>query len=229
MSKGKILVFEGLDGSGKQTQSELFYNRLVKEGYNAKKVSFPRYNNDSSALVRMYLRGEFGSDPNEISPYICSTFYAVDRYASYKQDFEEFYNSGGIVIADRYTTSNMLHQASKIPNKKEREKFLLWLYDLEFNIYALPSPDMVFFLDMPLFDTKTLTKDRANKITGASKKDIHETDENHLTSAYITSRELIEKYGWIRINCDKDDIIRTIDDIAQDIYNEFLKRGGGRL
>lgn len=226
MSKGKIIVFEGLDGSGKQTQSELFYKRLADEGCNVKKVSFPRYKSDSSALVRMYLKGEFGFDANEISPYICSTFYAVDRYASYKQDFEDFYNNGGIVVADRYTTSNMLHQASKIHDNKEREKFLSWLYDLEFNIYLLPKPDMVFFLDMPLFDTKILTKDRANKITGASKKDIHETDENHLKLAYITSRELIEKYGWIKINCVKDGEILSIDDIAQNVYNEFIKRGG---
>lgn len=226
MNKGKVIVFEGLDGSGKQTQSELFYKRLIQEGCNVKKVSFPRYDNDSSALVRMYLKGEFGSDPNEISPYICSTFYAVDRYASYKQDFEQFYNSGGIVVADRYTTSNMLHQASKINDKKEREKFLLWLYDLEYNIYALPKPNMVFFLDMSLIDTKTLTKDRANKITGQSSKDIHETDENHLSSAYITSRELIEKYGWIKINCDEGDKIRSIENIAQQIYKEFIKRGG---
>jgi len=226
MSKGKIIVFEGLDGSGKQTQSELFYKRLADEGFNVKKVSFPRYDNDSSVLVRMYLKGEFGSDANEISPYICSTFYAVDRYASYKQDFEGFYNNGGIVVADRYTTSNMLHQASKIHDKEQREKFLKWLYDLEFNIYLLPKPDMVFFLDMPLFDTKILTKDRANKITGASKKDIHETDENHLKSAYITSRELIEKYGWIKINCVKDELILSIDEIAENVYNEFIKRGG---
>lgn len=226
MKKGKIIVFEGLDGSGKQTQSELFYKRLADEGCNVLKVSFPRYDNDSSALVRMYLKGEFGSDANGISPYICSTFYAVDRYASYKQDFEDFYNKGGIVVADRYTTSNMLHQASKIHDNKEREKFLSWLYELEFNIYSLPKPDMVFFLDMPFVDTKILTKDRANKITGASKKDIHETDENHLKSAYITSRELIEKYGWIKINCVKDGIILSIDDIARDVYNEFIKRGG---
>lgn len=226
MKKGKIIVFEGVDGSGKQTQSELFYKRLADEGLNVKKVSFPRYDNDSSALVRMYLKGEFGSDANEISPYICSTFYAVDRYASYKQDFEDFYNNGGIVVADRYTTSNMLHQASKIHDKEQREKFLKWLYDLEFNIYLLPKPDMVFFLDMPLFDTKILTKDRANKITGASKKDIHETDENHLKSAYITSRELIDEYGWIKINCAKDELILSIDEIAENVYNEFIKRGG---
>jgi dTMP kinase len=117
------------------------------------KVSYPRYDNESSALVRMYLRGEFGDNPNEISPYICSTFYAVDRYASYKQDYEQFYNNGGIVIADRYTTSNMLHQASKIQNAFERQKFLDWLYDFEFNLYKLPVPDLVFFLDLSVADT----------------------------------------------------------------------------
>jgi len=228
MNKGKIIVFEGLDGSGKQTQSELFYSRLKKEGYNIKKVSFPRYENESSALVRMYLRGDFGQDANEISPYICSTFYAADRYAAYKQDFEHFYNSGGIIIADRYTTSNMLHQASKIDDKLQRGKFLDWLFDFEFNIYKLPQPDMVFFLDLPPDDTKYLTKNRANKITGESKKDIHEKDENHLIKAYLTAKELIDKYCWISISCVRDNSIRSIGDIAEDIFAEFKKREAQR-
>jgi dTMP kinase len=226
MKKGKMLVFEGLDGSGKQTQSQLLFERLEENGYPVMKVSYPRYDNESSALVRMYLRGEFGDNPNEISPYICSTFYAVDRYASYKQDYEQFYNNGGIVIADRYTTSNMLHQASKIQNAFERQKFLDWLYDFEFNLYKLPVPDLVFFLDLSVADTFNLTKNRANKITGEKKKDIHESNAVHLNSAYDIACELIKKYQWIQIKCITDNKIRTIQDISDEIFKIFLENEG---
>lgn len=226
MKKGKMLVFEGLDGSGKQTQSQLLFERLKENGYPVMKVSYPRYDNESSALVRMYLRGEFGDNPNEISPYICSTFYAVDRYASYKQDYEQFYNNGGIVIADRYTTSNMLHQASKIQNTVERQKFLDWLYDFEFNLYKLPVPDLVFFLDLSVADTFNLTKNRANKITGEQKKDIHESNAVHLNSAHDIAYELIKKYQWIQIKCIIDNKIRTIQDISDEIFKIFLESEG---
>jgi dTMP kinase len=226
MKKGRLLVFEGLDGSGKQTQSQLLYERLKKNGYPVRKVSYPRYDNESSALVRMYLRGEFGQDANEISPYICSTFYAVDRYASYKQDYEEFYKNGGIVIADRYTTSNMLHQASKIQDKNKRKNFLDWLYNFEFKIYGLPVPDLVFFLDLSVEDTFSLTKNRANKITGEEKKDIHETNPAHLSNAHDIAYELIEKYSWTKIKCISDQKIRSIEDISNDIYKIFLESEG---
>jgi len=174
----------------------------------------------------MYLRGEFGQDPNTISPYICSTFYAIDRYASYKQDYEAFYNNEGIVIADRYTTSNMLHQASKIQDKKERQKFLDWLYDFEFNLYGLPVPDVVFFLDLSVADTVSLTKDRANKITGNEKKDIHEANAAHLNSAHDIAYELIEKYNWTKIKCINANEIRSIENISDDIYKLFLESEG---
>ncbi len=226
MKKGRLLVFEGLDGSGKQTQSQLLYEKLKKNKYPVMKVSYPRYDNESSALVRMYLRGEFGQDPNTISPYICSTFYAIDRYASYKQDYEAFYNNEGIVIADRYTTSNMLHQASKIQDKKERQKFLDWLYDFEFNLYGLPVPDVVFFLDLSVADTVSLTKDRANKITGNEKKDIHEANAAHLNSAHDIAYELIEKYNWTKIKCINANEIRSIENISDDIYKLFLESEG---
>ncbi len=137
MKKGKLIVFEGLDGSGKQTQSALFFQRLKEQGAAVMKVSYPRYDNPSSSLVKMYLAGEFGQNPDEVSPYISSTFFAVDRYASYKQDYETFYSDGGIVIADRYTTSNILHQASKIADIDERQRFLSWLTDLEYNMACL--------------------------------------------------------------------------------------------
>ncbi|MEG0378064.1 MAG: thymidylate kinase, partial [Eubacterium sp.] len=113
-NKGRLIVVEGVDGSGKQTQTDLLFDRLIKEGFPVKKVSYPRYHKDSTAMVKLYLNGAFGEDPDSVSPYIASTFYAADRYASYKEDYEDFYRDGGIVIADRYTTSNMVHQAGKI-------------------------------------------------------------------------------------------------------------------
>lgn len=223
MAKGKMIVFEGLDGSGKQTQSELFFQALKAADRKVIKISYPRYDNESSALVKMYLRGDFGTNPEAVSPYAASTFFAVDRYASYKQDYEDFYKDGGIVIADRYTTANMLHQGSKIRDARERAAFLDWLWELEFTLYGLPVPDNVFFLDMPLGSAKELTKSRLNKITGKAQKDIHEASEDHLKNACETAEELIKKYGWIRIDCIQDGAVRSIDDIKMEIMTIFLK------
>ena len=141
--KGKLIIIEGSDGSGKATQTKKLYDRLEAENYKIKKVEFPNYNSESSALVKMYLRGDFGKNATDVDPYVCSTFYAVDRYASFKTGWEEFYNNGGIIICDRYTTSNMVHQASKI-DESERDKYLDWLNDLEFNLYKIPKPDCVW-------------------------------------------------------------------------------------
>ena len=177
---GKLFVIEGTDGSGKQTQSTLLQQRLKEKNIDFKSVSFPNYENDSSALVKMYLNGEFGTDAKKISPYIASTFFAADRYATYKRYLEEYYENGGIIIADRYTTSNMVHQAGKIRDKKERDKFIEWLWDFEFKLYELPIPTEVFFLNMPIEYSEKLMKDRENKITHETKKDIHEKDEEYL-------------------------------------------------
>ncbi len=226
MAKGKMIVFEGLDGSGKQTQSELFFQTLKKMNKQVMKISYPRYDNDSSALVKMYLGGAFGDEPQAVNAYAASTFFAVDRYASYKQDYETFYNNGGIVVADRYTTANMLHQGSKVDDAKARKVFLDWVWDLEFVRYGLPVPDEVFFLNMPLEGAKMLTEKRANKITGAAQKDIHEASDRHLTRAYETANELIERYEWTQINCMHKGAIRSIEEIAKEILEIFLKKEG---
>ena len=181
---GKLFVIDGTDGSGKETQSNKLKERFELEGIRYKNVSFPNYNSPSSSLVKMYLNGEFGSNAKDVSAYIASTFYAADRYATYKKELEEFYNNGGIILADRYTTSNMIHQAGKIKDEEEREQFLNWLFDLEFNIYKIPKPTKVFFLNMPIERVKELIKERENKITHSDQKDIHEKDENHLIDAY---------------------------------------------
>jgi len=219
---GKIIVIEGLDGCGKQTQSEKLFNRLKEEGKNIMKLAYPRYDNPSSSLVKMYLSGEFGKNANDVSAYIASTFYAVDRYASYKQDYEEFYKNGGIVLLDRYVTANMVHQSSKIDNLEEKEKFLNWLADFEYGLFGIPKPDKIFFLNMPPHVSQKLIKERENKFSHDKQKDIHESDVNHLQHAYDNACYLINKYSWDNINCTNNDVLRTIDDIHEEIYKKTL-------
>ena len=209
---------------GKQTQFELLKKSLEKDGIEYKTVSFPNYDSPSSSLVKMYLSGEFGEDAKEISPYIASTFYAADRYATFKKDFEEFYKKGGIILADRYTTANMVHQAGKISDKDERKKFLDWLFDLEFNLYGLPVPSKVFFLNMPPKNAIELIKNRENKFTHTEKKDIHERDKSHIVDSYETACSLVNDYDWYEVKCVKNDgSIRTVDEIHNEIYEEVKK------
>ena len=223
MEQGKLFVIDGTDGSGKQTQLQKLKERFEREGVSFKDVSFPNYESESSSLVKMYLNGDFGSNAQEISPYIASTFYAADRYATFKTKYEEYYNNGGIILADRYTTANMVHQAGKIKDDKEREKFLDWLWDFEFNLYGLPVPTQVFFLNMPIEYSEKLMQNRANKITHEEKKDIHERDKEHLKDSYNEACKLVQKYNWFEIKCVKDGNIRTIDDIHEEIYKEIQK------
>lgn len=220
---GKLFVIDGTDGSGKQTQSNLLKERLKKDEIDFKSVSFPNYGSPTSTLVKMYLEGDFGENQKDVSPYIASTFYAADRYATFKKDFEEYYNNGGIIIADRYTTSNMIHQAGIIKDKQEREKFLKWLWDFEFNLYGLPIPTEVIFLNMPPDYTEKLIQDRENKITHEKKKDIIEKNKQNTIDAYNNALELVKKYNWYEIKCVKDDKIRTIEDINDEIY-ELVKK-----
>lgn len=221
--KGKLIIIEsGSDGSGKATQSEYLYNRLIKDNIKVRKVEFPNYKSEASALVKMYLRGDFGKDPSDVSPYIASTFFTVDRYASYKKDWEEFYKDGGIIISDRYTTSNMVHQASKFSTKKEKDDFLDWLWDFEFNLYGLPVPDKVFFLDMPVEFTQKLTFNRKNKITGEKEKDIHESNRKYLDTTYENGVYIAKKYGWERVECIENDKVKTIREISDFIYDSAI-------
>ena len=220
---GKLFVIDGTDGSGKQTQLGELKNRLNKEKIDYRVVSFPNYDSKTSTLVKMYLSGEFGTNSKEISPYIASTFYAADRYATYQTELKEYYENGGLILADRYTTSNMIHQAGKIKDKKERDKFLKWLWDFEFNLYKLPIPTEVFFLNMPVEKSLELIANRDNKFTHSSKKDIHERDKNHLIDAYSAACDVAKDYNWYEVKCVKDDKIRTIEDIHEEIYNEIKK------
>lgn len=221
--RGKLFIIEGLDGSGKETQTKRLYNRLKEEKINIKKVEYPNYKSDSSALVKMYLNGEFGNNVEDVDAYVSSTFYAVDRYASYKTEWEDFYLNGGVVLADRYTSSNMIHQASKIDGNEERDKYLQWLDEFEFDMYGLPRPTKVIFINMPPEYSKQLIANRDNKITGEIKKDIHERDFEYLKKSYDNALNIAKTYNWTIIDCVKDGKLLTIDQIHDMIYMEIKK------
>ena len=146
---GILIAIDGVDASGKQTQTELLKKRLENNELKIKSVSFPAYDNPSSTLVKMYLNGEFGDKPSDVNAYATSTFFAADRFATYKTDWGKDYENGTLILADRYVSSNLIHQASKIENQEEKDKFLTWLDDLEYNVYGLPRPNVTIFLDMP--------------------------------------------------------------------------------
>lgn len=222
--KGKLIIIEaGSDASGKATQTKRLFTRMKNERYNIRKVEYPNYKSSSSALVKMYLNGEFGYRPEDVNAYAASTFYSVDRYASYTKEWKRYYQNGGIVLADRYTTSNMVHQASKLEDEEERNKYLDWLWDLEFVKLGLPVPDMVIFLDVPPVISNGLMCNRNNKITGGSKKDIHESDSEYLRKTYVNACRIAEKYNWKRIQCIEGSFLRSIEDIHNEIYDYVVK------
>ncbi|HSN58820.1 MAG TPA: thymidylate kinase [Clostridiaceae bacterium] len=222
VKRGKVIVIEGSDGSGKATQTKKLFDRLAEDGFSIRKVEYPNYGSDSSALVKMYLGGEFGSRPDDVNPYAASSFYAVDRYASYKKEWEDFYFAGGIVLADRYTTANMVHQATKIDDPALRESFLDWLWDYEFVKLGLPVPDCVIFLDVDPSCSRRLMENRSNKINGEQDKDIHEKDPVFLQKSHASSCLVAEKYGWIRVSCLDSGELREIDDIHEEIYSRVI-------
>ena len=212
---GKLIVIEGTDGSGKSTQFRLLTQRLENDNIAFQKLVFPQYAEPSSALIRMYLGGEFGSKPTDVNAYAASTFYAVDRYASYKKVWGNWYEQGGLVVSDRYTTSNAVHQASKEPAERQSE-FLKWLYELEYDRLGLPKPDLVVYLDMPTEITEQLMRRReADTNTTA---DIHEQDSEYLATCRRTGKAAAEFYGWTVIQCVRDGRMRSIEDIHEEIY-----------
>ena len=214
MNKGKLIVLEGIDGSGKATQSVLLEKKLKAEGKEVMHISFPDYDSDSSALVKMYLAGQFGKDPGDVNPYAASLFYAVDRFASYRTKWKDFYEKGGIVIADRYTTSNMVHQMTKYEEEKERKDFLTWLEKTEYEELELPRPDLVILLDIPLSISENLVKERAKQ---GGTMDIHEQHLDYLKKCHDAYQELVTMYGWQKIACAKDGSLRSMEDIAAEV------------
>ncbi|MBQ7900924.1 MAG: deoxynucleoside kinase [Clostridia bacterium] len=221
--KSKLIVIEGVDSSGKATQSRLLYQKLVEMGYSAAAIEFPNYNSDSSAVVKMYLNGEFGKEPESVSAYAASVIFAVDRFATVKNTYKQMFEQSDVVIADRYTTSNMVHQASKIADVEQKGIFLDWLYDLEYNKLSLPQPDLTIFLDMPVEHAKVLMAQRANKIDNTMQKDIHESNDKYLQESYDNACFVAKKYNWTQIKCVKDEKVRNIEDIASEILDSVLK------
>lgn len=219
MKDFKLIVIEGVDSSGKQTQSALLKEKLKDKGENVVSIEFPNYKSDSSAVVKMYLGGEFGKDAGDVSGYAASMFFAVDRFASVRGEWKEHFGKGNIIIADRYTTSNMVHQASKIENLKEKEIFLDWLRDLEYNKLALPKPDLVIFLDMPVKNAMELMAERANKINNSAVKDIHESDMGYLRKSYDNAVFVANRENWTTVHCTNNGKVRSIEDISDEIFS----------
>lgn len=211
---GKLIVIEGLDGSGKGTQAAELAKNLAFRGAPVRKVSFPDYASDSSALVKMYLSGQFGKNPQDVNAYAASTFFAVDRFASFKRDWGDFYQGGGIVVADRYTTSNAVHQCSKLP-QEQWDAFLAWLFDFEYHLLGIPSPDLVVYLSVdPAVSQRLMT----GRYQGdESKKDIHEGNLAYLRRSRLAAEYCSRRLGWQEIECCRNGQMRSVEAIQSDI------------
>ncbi len=215
---GFLIAVEGGDGAGKATQTRLLAHALREHGLPVKQLSFPRYDNPSSALVRAYLGGEFGSDPNAVNAYAASAFYAVDRIASYLDDWKRDYESGGVIVTDRYTVSNAIHQAAKL-DSDAKAKYLNWLYDFEYGKLGLPKPDIVFYLDVPAEVSECLRRER-EQVTGTT-ADIHENLEFQKKSL-ANAREVARMSDWKIVRCTEDGRMRSIDDIHAELLGSVL-------
>lgn len=212
-----FIAIDGLDGSGKETQSNRLVNHLKIEGYTVRSLSFPMYTSESSALVRMYLDGKLGSRPSDTNAYAASTFFACDRYASYKSDWKRDYDSlDKVIIANRYTSANAVHQLSKMPRERW-EEFLDWLWDFEFIKLGLPTPDLVLYLELLPEHSAQLVSSRSDE-TGR-KLDIHEKDADFMRKSYEAAQFACEKLGWTKIKCYNADGIRTRDEIFSEIVD----------
>ena len=212
---GRLIVFEGIDGSGKSTQFELLCGRLTDENRDFMRLRFPRYDKPSSVLLKMYLDGEFGEDPDAVNAYAASSFFAVDRFASYLQDWRGYFEGGGLVLTDRYTTSNALHQGAKLPPGR-REHFFKWLYEYEFGLLGLPAPDLVIFLDIEAKQAAQRLQHRQSA-TG-TEGDIHEKDLDYLFHCATSGRHAAALHNWRKINCFIGDRERDENEIHQEIY-----------
>ena len=212
---GKLIVFEGTDGSGKATQAKLLCETLAQRGIAYREIDFPRYGNPFAEPANLYLHGALGNRPGDVNAYAASTFYAVDRYASYQRVWKDYYQGGGLVVSDRYTTSNAVHQGSKVP-EAERAEFFRWLYDLEYDRMGLPRPDLVVLLDMPVELSEQLMRKREQS-TGTH-ADIHERDEDYLKKCRDVALHAAKYYGWRTVSCAKDGAIRGVEDIHEEVY-----------
>lgn len=209
---GKLIVIEGLDGSGKGTQSALLAAHLRSRGEHVREISFPQYDKPGSALVRMYLHGDLGGSPDDTSAYAASMFYASDRYISYRTDWaRDMADPDTVVVANRYTTANAYHQLAKLP-RTEWDAFLDWLWDFEFGKLALPSPDVVVALSMPPVLSRALIEKRCAE-TGVQ-KDIHEADGDYLDRCYEALHYVAEKLGWICLSCAENGQVLSVEEMS---------------
>ncbi len=216
---GRLVVIDGLDGSGKQTQTALLSWRLEQQGISVKKITFPTYTR-SSALIDLYLGGELGA-LDEVNVYAASTFYAVDRYASFCQDWGRDYREGALVLTDRYVTANIIHQMGKLP-KDRWEDYLSWLSDLEYTRFALPRPDLVLYLELPIETASALIAQRYQG--DEAKKDLHERNLAYLRTCYETAAFAARRLGWRMVHCgDGAGGIRAPDDISAQL-EEIVKQ-----
>ena len=219
--KGKLIVIEGLDGSGKSTQIELLKDFIKSNNINVKKIKLPDYESDSSALVRMYLNGDFGKQPQDVNAYAASAFYAVDRFANFKLKWKDDYESGKVILADRYTTSNAYHQATKLP-ESEWTAYFNWLEDFEYDKLGLPKPDAVIYLDMPIEISQAMMNGRYGG--DENKKDIHEADTQYLRHCRKAALAAAKEMNWSYINCAADENTpRSISSINDEIKNLITK------
>lgn len=217
---GTLIVLEGLDGSGKSTQLLQLEQALVGSGKTTHKIKLPDYEDDSSALVRMYLGGAFGSDPQSVNAYTASAFYAVDRAANYLRKWRTQYEAGEIILADRYTTSNAYHQLQKMP-REQWDAYLSWLEDFEYVKLGVPRPDCVIYLDMPIDVSQKLLMRRYDGDAG--KKDIHEANVAYLRSCRTAALYAADKLGWHVISCAEGDEPRSIESIANEAAQIVFK------
>lgn len=210
----KLIVIEGLDGSGKATQTALLEKALLAQGKRVKKVSFPNYESPASEPVKMYLAGDFGKKPSDVNAYAASTFYGVDRYASWKMDWGQFHEEGGIILADRYTTSNAIHQCAKLP-QEEWDNYVSWLEDFEYNKLGIPKPDLVIYLDV---DPKVSQELLANRYhDDETKKDIHEKDFLYLQQCRQAAMWCVKKMRWEYLLCSSQDKMRSVEEISKQV------------
>lgn len=212
----KFIVIEGLDGSGKGTQSALVTQALIDRGYKVKKLTFPDYDSPTSSLVKMYLGGELGDSPDDVNAYAASAFYAVDRVASFIKSWKKDYEQCDYIVADRYVTSNIIYQMSKVSDC-ERDSYIQWCEDFEYNRLCVPKPDVVIYLDMPPAVSQKLMSGRYNG--DESKKDIHEKNMDFLLSCRKSALYALEKLNWVHLSCADGDTPKSIETITQQILD----------
>lgn len=217
---GKLITMEGLDGSGKATQTRLLCGTLSQRGVALRHISFPDYAEPSSTLAKMYLDGEFGADPNMVNAYAASSFYAVDRYASFMKHWRTEYQNGMLIVADRYTTSNMVFQLSKLP-KSQWGSFVDWLQDYEYDKLGLPRPDLTIYLDMPTEVSQKLMRDRYHG--DENKKDIHESNVAYLNACRQSAAYAAERLNWKVIHCAEGENPKAVEKIHAEVIKKIAE------